>query len=90
MFARGVFSFHPARLPTYPENPLSPIIPTYARAGGPGTNQYDQMGCPTLGVRGWVLGFSLLRFELLAINIPFSVTPVTLSPQNRPSTTQYC
>ena len=27
----GVFSFHSARLPTYPENFLSPIIPTHTR-----------------------------------------------------------
>ena len=31
MFARGVFSFQPARLPAYPENSASSIIPTLAR-----------------------------------------------------------
>jgi hypothetical protein len=30
MFARGLFSFQPARLPTYPENLPSPILPTHA------------------------------------------------------------
>jgi hypothetical protein len=31
MFARGVFSFHPAPFLASPENPPSPIIPTLAR-----------------------------------------------------------
>jgi hypothetical protein len=31
MFARGVVSFQPARLPAYSENSASPIIPTLAR-----------------------------------------------------------
>src|SRR5260370_16691411 len=31
MFARGVFSFQPARLPAFPENLPSQIIPTLAR-----------------------------------------------------------
>src|SRR5579859_3511596 len=31
MFARGVFSFHSAPLPTCPEKSLSPIIPALAR-----------------------------------------------------------
>jgi len=28
-------------------------------AGGPGMSQTDQVGCPVLGLGGWVLGFSL-------------------------------
>src|SRR5579859_6348864 len=31
MFARGLVSFQPPRLPAYPENSASPIIPTLAR-----------------------------------------------------------
>ena len=48
MFARGVFSFQPARLPAYPENSASPIIPTLARRSR-NSNHSRTYGMPGVG-----------------------------------------
>jgi hypothetical protein len=51
-------------------------------AGSPGMSQTDQVGCRTLVVfKG--AGFDFFVSANLA-------APVTLSAQNRPSTTQHC
>ena len=46
-------------------------------AGGPGTSQTDQVGCPTLGLGGWVLGFSLGFFSMkISVTLWFLILTV--------------
>src|SRR5260221_7076360 len=56
MFARGAFSFHPARFPAYPENLPSPIIPALAR-NSPKSNYSRTYGIPWGGgCTGFLVG----------------------------------
>src|SRR5258708_20294389 len=56
MFARGAFSFHPARFPAYPENLPSPIIPALARIS-PNSNYSRTYGIPQGGgCTGFLVG----------------------------------